>query len=192
MTTVKFIYGIQDAELISDSLLTVYARHFEIPPADNYSMDTSFATFIHSFDTSLFKQQIQNHCQPLQALYFDKTGRLGKFYINCYAGGFPTIRWNRNGKLNVFPPKDQAPTDTLLSLEKQVTYMTSINCSEPPDFSKYDYTVIIYWNHFMKRHSRHLIKSIRKNCALADRFSIRLIYVNNDNLFAYYEKNTVR
>lgn len=192
MSTIKFIYGIQDTHSISDSSLNVYAGHFKIPLADNYSMDTSFATFIHSFDTTQFKYQIKNHYQPLQALYFDKTNHLVKYYINCYAGGFPTLKWNRNGNLNIFLPKDQAPLDTLLTLDKQETFLKSTKNSKPPDFSNYDYTVFIYWNLFMKRHSRHLIKSIRKNCTLAYNYSVKIVYVNNDNLFANFEKNSGR
>jgi hypothetical protein len=68
-------------------------------------------------DTLRFKEQIKNHYQPLQALYYNANGELSRFYVNCYAGGFPQLKWNRNGILNTFPPQHQAPVDSILSLK---------------------------------------------------------------------------
>jgi len=189
MTMTKSIFGIQDAKPISDSTMADYAGHFKIPIQDNYTLDTTYAKFLFSLDTTQYKQQIKNHYQPLQALYFDKNGQLLKFYINCYAGGFPTLKWNRNGILNTFLPQDQAPVDSILNLDKQVIFLKSTDKSSLTDIYNYDYTVFIYWNQFMKRHSKHLIKEIRKNCKLADNKTVKIIYVNNDNFFAYFYKN---
>lgn len=192
MALVKSIYGVQDAKIVTDRELEEFSTKLKIPSADSYSLDTNYLTYLYSFDTTTFKHQIQNHYQPLQALYFDKTGRLAKYYINCYAGGFPILKWNRKGNLKDFPPKGQAPLDTLLTLDQQLALISVINNAEPLDFTLYDYTVFIYWNHFMKRHSRHLIKSIRKNCGRASVYNVKIVYVNNDNFFVHFFEKSDR
>ena len=189
MTIVQSIFGWKDPKPISESVMNRYAKHFNIPPAANFSLDSSYLHYLFSLDTSLFKHQAKNHYQPLQALYFNKQGGLTKFYINCYAGGFPTLKWNRDGKLDIFPPGDQAPVDTLLNLDRQLSFLNVTKESVNPDLKSPDYVVFIYWNTFMKRHSRHLIHSIRKNCALSDPDKVKIIYVNNDNFCSCFYKN---
>lgn len=146
-------------------------------------MDSTYYDFIFKLDTTHFKAQRKNHIQPLQALYFDSKGALVKYYINCYAGGFPQLKWNRNGNLNTFLPKDQAPVDTLMNLERQKSFLKPVDSETHAQFKMdADYYVFIYWNKCTKRHSKHLIKSIKGNIEKADSVKVKLIYVNYDNV----------
>ncbi|MCF8298266.1 MAG: hypothetical protein K9J13_12035 [Saprospiraceae bacterium] len=190
MLMIKTTFGIQDPKIITNAETIKYAEKFKIPIEDNFSLDTTYFDFILSLDTNIYKSQIKNHYQPLQALYFDSLGNLCRYYINCYAGGFPNLKWNRNGKLNTFPPAEQAPIDSIINLFKQLTFLN--NCCNSDIITltnlKPDYTVVVYWNHFMRRHSKRLIKLIKSNCELANGEKIKLIFVNNDNAFEYVNR----
>ena len=77
---------------MDEKTIVRYANHYNIPIADGYELDTSYYAFLLSHDKARYKEQINNHYQPLQALYFDKSGQLQSFQINCYAGGFPNLQ----------------------------------------------------------------------------------------------------
>lgn len=184
MSIVQSVIGIKDARKLTDEEIVKASRKFNIDQNTNYRLDTSYFSYIISLDTALYKTQKKNHIQPLQALYFDSQGKLIKYYLNCYAGGFPNLKWNRNGNLETFLPKDQAPTDTLLDLKKQLRFLKPVGVS-PKEIStqNYDYLVFVYWNKCTKRHSRSLINNINKNISKATNAKVKLIYVNYDNVF---------
>ena len=48
----------------------------------------------------------------------------------------------------------------------------------------FDYIVLVYWSRFMGRQSKNLIKTVQENARLAAEKRIKIIYVNNDNLFS--------
>ena len=125
----------------------------------------------------------KNHVQPLQALYFDSKGQLVRFYVNCYAGGFPQLHWNRNGAFENFLPKNQAPVDSLLSLRELAGFIKPISGNSELLLEKYfDHYVIVFWDKCMKRHSKRLIKTIRNNLKLAKDQKTLVLYVNYDNV----------
>ena len=183
-STVNKIYGLKVIKEVDDEMILEAAKVFKIPEEDIFELDTSYISYLFSFDTLLYKNQIKNHYQPLQALYFDKSGHLKSFQINCYAGGSINLKWDRDSILNIFPPKQQAPLDSLLNLEMQMKYLRPLGKTVTFDFNKYDFIVIIYWNIFMNRQSKRLINFIQENCKLASEFKLKLIYANNDNIFA--------
>ena len=43
----------------------------------------------------------------------------------------------------------------------------------------------------MRRHSKWLVKVIKKNCKLADGKTVKIIYVNNDNFFVQSDNNII-
>ncbi|MCA0429331.1 MAG: hypothetical protein LCH32_02385 [Bacteroidetes bacterium] len=178
------IIGVKSPKQLTNCQIEKTSKSFKVDQTANYRLDTSYLKFILKLDTIKFKQQIKNHIQPLQALYFNSKGELQKFYINCYAGGFPNLKWNRGGVLDVFPPKDQAPLDTVLNLNKQLYFIKPV-CASTPILSieKHNYYVFIYWNKCTKRHSKKLIKCIKKNVSLPKNENIKLVFVNYDNVF---------
>ncbi len=184
MTIVQSIIGIKDAHKLSDNQIVKVSKSFNVDQTANYRLDTTYLSYILNLDTVQLKAQRKNHLQPLQALYFNSQGQLVKFYINCYAGGFPNIKWNRNGNLETFLPKDQAPIDTILNLKKQVHYLRPV-CSSTSEIinENQDYYVFVYWNKCTKRHSKRLIRSIKQNVAMSTKTKVKTIYVNYDNIF---------
>ncbi len=184
MTIVQSIVGIKDAHKLTDSQIVKTSKSFKVDQNANYRLDTTYLSYILDLDKTKYKAQRKNHIQPLQALYFDSKGQLVKFYINCYAGGLPNLKWNRNGNLETFLPKDQAPLDTILTLTKQLSYLRPV-CTSTKDLvtENQDYYVFVYWTKCAKRHSKRLIKSIKKNVSKATTEKVKLIYVNYDNIF---------
>ncbi len=183
MTIVQSVVGIKDPNKLTDRQIVKTSRSFKVDQNANYRLDTTYLSYILNLDKTEYKAQRKNHVQPLQALYFDAKGQLVKFYINCYAGGFPNLKWNRNGNLETFLPKDQAPPDTILNLTKQLSYLRPV-CASTKDIviENQDYYVFVYWAKCTKRHSKRLIKNIKKNVSKATTEKVKTIYVNYDNV----------
>ncbi len=178
------LYGIKKIKPIDETTILKYANKYKIPVADIYEIDSTYFSYLFSLDTIKFKSQIKNHYQPLQALYYNKTGQLLSFQVNCYAGGFPSLKWNRNETLTTFPPKQQAPIDSIVQLGTQMNYLNPLSKTEKFSMESYDYIVIIYWNRFMGRQSKRLIRFIKDNCKLEEKGKIKIIYANSDNILA--------
>jgi hypothetical protein len=180
------IYGIKQPKSSTQTVENIqrYSDKYKVPKENSFVIDTSYTTFIAQIDTT--KKDLQrNHFQPLQALYFNKTGRLVSYHVNCYAGGFPNLKWNRDGILEAFVPKTQAPLDTLLTFSKQLEFIRTMDGKtlSAKQFDTFDYNVIVYWSIFMGRQSKHLIKEIKENCKFANDKKVRLMFVNIDNAF---------
>lgn len=177
-------YGFKNPKKLNHNQLATQAKRYNIPAENSFELDTAyFYTFLKTFPDSLQRKQVKNHYQPLQALYFDKSGNLQSFHINCFAGGFPNLNWNRNQSLRNFPPKTQAPLDTLVSWQLLNSYLKPQTTTLKPETTP-DYTVVVFWSRTMGRQSKRLIGQIQQNCALAKNQKVRLVYVNNDYLLA--------
>jgi len=190
---VLMIYGTRNLKEISTKKITKLSRRLDMLPADGFLLDSNYYSYLFSFDKSRqdstltenkeLKQQIKNHYQPLQALYFNKNGKLVSYQINCYAGGFPNITWDRFGTLTTFPPKLQTPIDTLISEPTLVSFLKPLPDSEEIISGKHDYIVYLFWSRFMGRQNRRFIRFMQENAKLAKEKNIRLIYINIDNAF---------
>jgi hypothetical protein len=159
------------------------AVKYNIPLGDWYELDTLYFDFIKSYDEENHFRSKRNHTQPLQALYFDENGNLISFHTNCYAGGFPNLKWNRKGILNTFVPETQAPIDTLVTFNKLLPFLNKTPYTEEIIQSDYDYIVVVFWADFMGRQSKRLIRFIQRNVNLAQNNQrVKIIYVNIDNI----------
>lgn len=176
-------YGTKKIKEVDEKTILKISKKYNIPLADNYILDSSYLTFLYSFDTIKYKVEIKNHYQPLQALYFDKSLQLKSYLINCYASGFPNLNWNKDNNLNTFPPKQHVPIDNLLQLDNQLKYLKPFSQSNPLNINSFDFIVVIYWNKFMGRQSKRLIRFVQQNCKLS-KDNVKIIYANNDNIFA--------
>ena len=177
------LYGMKKAKTIDEKTIVRYAKKFNIPTADNYELDTAYFSYLFSLDTTKYNSQIKNHYQPLQALYYDKLGQLTSFQINCYAGGFPNLKWDRNEIMTTFPPKQQAPIDSIVSLDTQIRYLKPLSQNSKIIIDNYDYIIIVYWNRFMGRQSKRLIHFVQENSKLEKEKKVKIIYANTDNIF---------
>ena len=178
------LYGMKKTKTVDEKTIVRYTKIYNIPAVDSYELDTAYFSYLFLLDTTKYKTQIKNHYQPLQALYYDKSGRLTSFQVNCYAGGFPNLKWHRNEILTTFPPKQQAPIDSIVSLETQLKYLKLLSQTTKLINDSYDYIVIVYWNRFMGRQSKRLIRFVQDNSKLETGKKVKIIYANTDNIFA--------
>tara|TARA_R110000737_G_scaffold91324_1_gene123667 strand:- start:2413 stop:2970 length:558 start_codon:yes stop_codon:yes gene_type:complete len=178
------IYGIRKPKVINEKTILRFTNKLHIPPEDGFELDTNYLTFLRSLDTAIYKEQIKNHLQPLQALYYQKSGQLESFQINCYAGGFPNLNWDRNNILSTFPPKLQAPLDSIVSLKKQLKFLQPTSFPKEINVPEYDYLVFVYWSKFMGRQNKRFIRFIQQNAQLSEFDKVKIIYINTDNFYA--------
>lgn len=176
------LYGMKKPKEVEEKDIYKYAKKYKVPLSDCYELDTTFISYLGSFEKNKFNNQVKNHSQPLQALYYDKSGQLKSFQINCNAGGFPNLKWNRNGIFETFPPKLQALTDSILPLSEHLKYINSLSKSTTYNTGDYDYIVLVHWNRFMGRQSKRLIRYVKNNTKLTDK-KTKVIYINSDDIF---------
>ncbi|TNE55769.1 MAG: hypothetical protein EP338_03055 [Bacteroidetes bacterium] len=192
------IYGIHAPKEISEKKIYKYGSRLKIPHHEIYELDTSYYSYVLSLgirgqdslsseawseEQKKRKNQIKNHYQPLQALYFDKSGQLVSFQINCYAGGFPNLEWERDSIMTCFPPKIQAPLDTLISDAILLKYMVPLSKSMKVSIREHDYLVFVLWSKFMGRQNKRFIRSIQENYKIASEKNVKFVYINTDNFF---------
>ena len=178
------LYGLKNPVSRSPEEITRTAKRYGIPAKDSYHMDTSYRAMLRQWDTSQHRVAIKNHLQPLQALYYTADGTLETFHVNCYAGGFPNLRWNRAHAFDVFPPRQQAPLDSIVPLATQLRYLQPMIGTTTTRPLPHERVIIVYWTQFMGRQSKRFIRLIQRNAALApDPQKVKILYVNVDNLF---------
>ena len=184
-------YGIKNPQKVLDNEIVSFAEK-KISTTENLSkIDSTFVEYINSFSTIVDTNAINdtNQCksknrvqkdlqQPIQAMYFDKNGKLISYFTNCYAGGFPNLKWNRDNNFKTFPPKSLANIHNEIVYNEIYSHLKAIknNGNE----NEVDYIIIVFWNKFIQRQSLRLINLIQKNAA--DK-NVKIIYVNNDNFF---------
>lgn len=178
-------YGLKTIKPLSGEKIIRQGEQYMIPESDAFELDSTYYTFIKSLDTSRYKQVQKDHFQPLQAIYYAKTGHMCSFHINCYCGGFPNLKWNRNGNFDTFLPKQQAPLDSVFTLEKQLSFIQPLTNQEVINVTPFDYVIVVHWNRYMGRQSKRLIALVQKNARLNKQDRIKIIYVNSDNAYVY-------
>jgi hypothetical protein len=178
-------YGYKNPKQLTPSEIADYATAYKIPAENSFELDTAYySRFLKKQNQKRYYQQVYNHSQPLQALYFDNTGNLQRFYINCYAGGFPNLDWDHDGNFNSFPPKHQAPADSLVNFQALSPFLKPLPESKLKSEKAADYTVVIIWNRMLGRQSKRLIRYVQQNATMANGRKIEILYVNNDDLMA--------
>lgn len=176
-------YGMKEMKSLSKVEIMAQGSKYKIPENDAYVLDSSYIDFIFLLDSTKYAKEIQNHFQPLQALYYDQTGQLKSYHINCNAGGFPNLKWNRFGNFDAFIPKQQTPIDSILPLNQHLKHLVPLTDEARIFPDAYDFIVIVHWSRFMGRQSKRLIKIVQKNATLSKNYNTKIVYVNNDNLF---------
>lgn len=176
-TLLKTLYGIHPQNNINTERINSFYSALPIKEFQKVILDTSYLKWINlNFKTDSI--QAYYHIQPLQALYFDSTNNMVSFHVNCNAGGFPNLQWNRNDIFGIFPPITQTKVDTLFDLNAFIKMVLPKNQKS----RTYDYTVIIFWNFFLERQAKRLINQVLNNLNLTDK-KVDIIFVNNDNLY---------
>lgn len=177
------IYGVKKVKSLDEEKIIKYCNKYNIPEQSCYWVDTNYLNHIFTKDTITSALSIKNHYQPIQVLYYGRDGYLKSYSVNCYAPGFPNLKWNKYGNFDAFPPAGLSPIDSLLQLNDQLSFLHKLSVSDSIDVDSNDFTVIVFWNRFMGRHSKSLIKTVQQNLLLVKDQKVSVIYVNNDNAF---------
>lgn len=178
--------GLKKLKPLPETAISKTAAAFGIPATDSYVLDSSSLTVLKEIYAGN-PRALNDQLQPLQAIYYSAINSFqfhDSWQINCYAGGFPNLQWDRDGRMEQFPPAQQAPLDSLLSLKKRMEFLRPVTGMIPFNSINFDYIVLVYWSRFMGRQSKNLIKTVQQNARLAAEKRIKIIYVNNDNLFS--------
>lgn len=186
------MYGMKKEKERSTGDILKYAKKYKIPQDDVYVLSRAYLSFLDSLDKLEINKhnlpiypdcfsspEVKNHYQPLQAAYYSDSGKLISFHLNCYAGGFPNLKW-RN--FNEFVPKTQAPLDSLLSIENYMRFVTNINGNQNTE--PHNYYVFVHWGIFLGRQSKRFIKEVQNNVKLSKDSKVKIFYINVDNVFA--------
>lgn len=180
--------GIKNPKIMDEKLHTQYLKKLKAPADQAYLIDTNYIHFLEVNDTLHFREQKKNHYQPIQAIYYGHNQFQEAWFINCYAPGFPHLNWNIENKFAEFPPQTAAPLDSLVSFDRLITHAQSFKNPIKHTIGKNEpYTVVFIWNRFMKKESKRLHKILLKNLKMCQE-PYRIIYINNDNIYAQSEK----
>lgn len=182
----------ESIKAVDEKTIFKYGQRYNITVKDSYKVDTAYFSFLLSLDTTKNREQIKNHYQPLQALYYIREGNLQSFHVNCYASGFPNLKWDKEGAFNTFIPKQQAQLDSIVPLVTQLNFLVPLSQTEIISSTDYEYVIVVHWSRFMGRQSKRLIKIVQENAKLSLAEKIRVIYANNDNIQFLTQKNGSR
>ena len=173
----------QPAECDLEEIIA-YSDKFGIPANSSYYLDTAYLYDLLHFeknDTILRN----NLMQPLQIRFYHKTDTLLSLHLNCTAGGFPNLKWNKRGQLDTIPPKFSVSIDTCMLFSKDLKYLIPIgdNHNTDKDYTTTDYNIILFWSVFMNRQSKILIREIQNYQRRFHDKKISILYVNTDNVY---------
>lgn len=188
------LYGVHRPKKLKEAQILRTAQHHQLPTTQLFQLDSSYFSILEHLKPAITDSSekamesrafIKNHHQPLQALYFDSTMRLQSFQINCYAGGFPNLEWNRNGIMETFPPQIQAPIDSIFSFNELKHYFVPFSTTSIPKTNGTEYTVVVFWSKFMGRQNKRFLRIISNNLSLTDSSKVTTIFVNMDNAVVF-------
>lgn len=179
---IKFTYGINKLKTVDDSEIEKYCLKYQIPLQNCFVLDPEYVNYINSINKTVYTE-VNFFYQPLQLMYFDKSEKLISYFVNCNAGGWPNLKWNRNHNFEQFPPFSNYNPE-IIKLSDITNYIKPLN-KDFNFFKNYknnsDFVVIIFWNRFMGRQTKKFLKIINSNLNLNKNTNITVFYVNNDN-----------
>ena len=177
------VLGLKDTPPATPARLAEDVQRYQVPPANVFVLDTSYLTFLRRQPEALH-ESVKNHAQPLQLLYFDQTGALESFHINCYAKfGFPHLNWNAGNRFGTFPPTTQTPPDSLLPFARLLPFLRT-PAGQPVPASRFAAPrrrAVIFWSRTMGRQTKVLLHELEQNLRRAGSAEpVDVLYVNND------------
>lgn len=172
----RMLTGIKKPKLLTESEIVNLSNKMEIK-GNLFFIDSSYRKEILSLKYQDV-HAVKNHLQPVQALYYNQDGKLISYFINCYATpSLFNLKWNDELNFNTFPPKTQAPLDSMLSFDNLANFLKPISALRFKSSNKQK--VVIFWSRMFSRYSKSLIKYVEANAKLYP--ELEIIYVNNDN-----------
>jgi hypothetical protein len=176
--------GLHEPHAMSNEEILEASRHFGLAGEGIYVLDT--VAYRHLADS--LKQRntkdYQDIMQPLQIKFFENNDSLVFHLVNCSVGGFPNLRWNRLKSFDTYPPSmayfRTVNYNLRFSTDTVLYHLIRTNPKpEPPP----DATVVVFWSRMMGRQSNRLIRETVKYKNRFPLHRIRILFVNNDNLY---------
>lgn len=185
-----FAQRIQDKQPVSDEEIVKYAQKHKYDKYSIYKTNSDYKSFIDTIGKNIntteyeLKTLQKQYYQPLQYLLFDSTGNLIVHSVNCDVGGnMINLQWNAEGQFDVFPPIPRSTVYRYFKLSELQKHITQLNKAPTDANGTYSYTCVVFWDMFMGRHSRRLVKLALENLKLAYGAKVNVILINNDNLY---------
>lgn len=181
----SLILGINEPKLMTNEQILNASKKFNIPSNNSYTIDTlKYSELLK--EVKLTKPRLyQNLLQPLQIRVFIKSDSLEVFLVNCNVGGLFKLQWNRAGSFNQFPPIQGSinKPDTIFSFSSEIGLYKQLTNPILNSLSFSDSTiVVVYWSSYTYRYTRQLLTLIKKYQIKYKTSSLKIIYVNIDNL----------
>lgn len=128
---------------------------------------------------------LNNDLQPVQVRYFTSSGEPIFKMINCYIEPLIPMTWNVEGCFDVFPPKtiSNLENDENENLEFFLPHIKTLDGDSVTfqSLPKADYYAVVFWNSFMIRPSKKIIKLlVEYNKKHKDQITY-FLFVNNHN-----------
>jgi hypothetical protein len=171
----KALYGIKPQTTLNEAEIKAFNESLSCNNCIFLTADTSYTTVIRKILKTDSAQQYY-HLQPLQALYFDSLNNLISFHVNCNAGGFPNLNWNRNNVFDIFPPATQT------GITNGFTFDVLKDALKINNSPKNNLKVVVFWALLLEKQSKRLIKIVRDNLQTNNK-NAQLILVNTDALY---------
>lgn len=188
--------GIKKNSPVTKSELTYFLNKHQLNSSIILELDSAKYTALIAAkkqDTLTYKSPdwwIQNHIQPLQAIYYDNNIRQPiAAYFNCIAEsrGITNFTWNKYNELDTFPPKtytDWRWRDTLFTMHEITSTFRSL---EGKPFLMADYTkryqIFVFYSLFVEKQSINLIKEVNTHINRFIQTEYDIHYINMDNYF---------
>lgn len=141
----------------------------------------------HSDSLSLKRiaRTAKDNLQPVQIRYFTADGNAIFKLVNCYIDPPIPMRWNIEGAFDTFPPRPISQLKDVV--DDSLTFFlphlwtldgNSVSLAQLPEA---DYYAVIFFNEYMIRPSKRLLKEVRKYHKRHPDINVHVMYVNNHN-----------
>ncbi len=141
----------------------------------------------HSDSLSLKRiaRTAKDNLQPVQVRYFTADGKAIFKLVNCYLDPPIPMSWNVEGAFDGFPPRPISAlkdvVDDSLSFFLPHLWTLDGNSVSLAQLPEADYYAVIFFNEFMIRPSRKLLKEVRKYHKRHHDQNVHVLYINNHN-----------
>jgi hypothetical protein len=161
-------YGVKEIDYSKyDIQVNEFINQYSNIDLFNCRLDSNFYFKIRQLNYS--RQVIKDLNQPLQVFYFYGDSLIS-YHVNCNAGGFPNLRWNKNGDFNFFPPINQK--DVLdFTKEDRLNIANNIKCqsaSVMKNGKDVTYRIYVFYTLTIKRQSKLLINQVLSNLKMCN------------------------
>ncbi len=177
------------------------ASYFNLVRAENLKKIEELKIDSVNYDSIEIKrinETTNNDLQPVQVRYFTSNGEPVFKMINCYIEPLIPMTWNVEGCFDVFPPKTitYLENDENENLEFFLPHIKTLDGDSVTleSLPKADYYAVVFWNSFMIKPSKKLIKLLLEYDSKYQNQVTFFLFVNNHNaeIWSYCDEQQKR